>query len=137
MISFCCAEAEAGRPGVLLSGEPLVDLLPELTGAAAIGVNCVWPDAAVSHASLLRRLIPAGAAVRLMAYANIGRADPRGHWVCTDAVDPERYAAHAARWLEAGASIVGGCCGTTPRHIGAIRRMLSSRGGGFSPAEET
>lgn len=30
---------------------------------------------------------------------------------------PESFAHHAGRWVEAGAKVVGGCCGTTPDHI--------------------
>jgi S-methylmethionine-dependent homocysteine/selenocysteine methylase len=39
---------------------------------------------------------------------------------------PDAYAAEVERWLEAGASIVGGCCGTRPKHIRRLREMLNS-----------
>jgi S-methylmethionine-dependent homocysteine/selenocysteine methylase len=51
------------------------------------------------------------------AYANGGRWNQ-------PADDPETYAAHAQRWVDAGATIVGGCCGTTPAHIATLRRRL-------------
>jgi 5-methyltetrahydrofolate--homocysteine methyltransferase len=38
----------------------------------------------------------------------------------------EEFTAAAARFYEAGATIVGGCCGTTPQHIRAIRQVLDS-----------
>jgi homocysteine S-methyltransferase len=41
-------------------------------------------------------------------------------------VTAEYLADYARRFTEAGAVIVGGCCGTSPRHIGAIRRMLDA-----------
>jgi len=44
--------------------------------------------------------------------------------VPTDAVDPDRYADYAASWVAAGASIIGGCCGTTPATIGAVADRL-------------
>jgi homocysteine S-methyltransferase len=34
---------------------------------------------------------------------------------------PERFAAHAASWIRHGALVVGGCCGTGPGHIRALR----------------
>ena len=46
--------------------------------------------------------------------------DDDGNWVNTDATDPQRYAEYAQTWIEAGAAIVGGCCGTTPAHVRAL-----------------
>ncbi len=37
---------------------------------------------------------------------------------------PDTYAEEVELWLEAGASIVGGCCGTRPKHIRRLREML-------------
>lgn len=39
----------------------------------------------------------------------------------------ERLTALAAEWLEAGAQIVGGCCGTSPAHIGALKATIAAR----------
>jgi S-methylmethionine-dependent homocysteine/selenocysteine methylase len=41
---------------------------------------------------------------------------------------PDAYASEVQLWLEAGASIVGGCCGTRPKHIRRLREMLGSEG---------
>jgi S-methylmethionine-dependent homocysteine/selenocysteine methylase len=41
-------------------------------------------------------------------------------------LDPEAYASEVQTWLEAGATIVGGCCRTRPEHIRRLREMLSS-----------
>ena len=43
-------------------------------------------------------------------------------------VAPEEFARWAALFLEDGASILGGCCGTTPDHIQALRALLDRRG---------
>jgi S-methylmethionine-dependent homocysteine/selenocysteine methylase len=40
-------------------------------------------------------------------------------------LDPEAYASEVQRWLDAGASIVGGCCRTRPEHIRRLRVMLT------------
>jgi homocysteine S-methyltransferase len=120
MISFCTKSD--GPPGMLLSGEPLTDLIPELEHAAAIAVNCVAGPAVEAQVKLLRMLIPRH--IRVGAYANVSKANPAGGWDRTDAVDPEIYAEYAARWVEAGATIVGGCCGTRPEMIQAIARRL-------------
>jgi 5-methyltetrahydrofolate--homocysteine methyltransferase len=39
---------------------------------------------------------------------------------------PDAMAAHVHKLLDAGARIVGGCCGTTPAHIAAIRAAVDS-----------
>ena len=54
------------------------------------------------------------------AYANIGYADESGNWISTDAINPQRYAQYARQWIDAGATLIGGCCGTTPQTIRAI-----------------
>ena len=41
--------------------------------------------------------------------------------------DPEYFADYAISFREAGAVLVGGCCGTTPEHIAAMRRALDTR----------
>jgi len=39
-------------------------------------------------------------------------------------LDPEQYAQHVAHWLQAGATVVGGCCGTGPEHIASLYRLI-------------
>ena len=51
------------------------------------------------------------------AYAHFPRAAGR--------MDPQRYLEYAKGWSEQGARIIGGCCGTTPDHIRALRQWLS------------
>ena len=41
-------------------------------------------------------------------------------------LDPENYAAHANDWLKAGATVVGGCCGTRPAHIAKIKELIEN-----------
>ena len=40
---------------------------------------------------------------------------------------PELFAAGAKKLLDAGVNIIGGCCGTTPEHIRAMRKMMEER----------
>jgi S-methylmethionine-dependent homocysteine/selenocysteine methylase len=40
---------------------------------------------------------------------------------------PQDFTALATMWIDAGASLLGGCCGTTPEHIRALRLMLSEQ----------
>jgi S-methylmethionine-dependent homocysteine/selenocysteine methylase len=42
-------------------------------------------------------------------------------------LDPDSYCNYAAEWLVAGASVVGGCCGTRPAHIARMRTLIDAR----------
>ena len=48
------------------------------------------------------------------------------HDLDTTTYSPAELAADGAAWLGMGAQIVGGCCGTTPDHITALRRVVPS-----------
>lgn len=121
MISFCAASG--GPPGILLSGEPLTDLVPALHDALAVGVNCTAASMTDQQVKLLRLLLPAH--VRVSAYANVSKASADGKWITTDAADPMIYADYAARWISSGAGMVGGCCGTRPEMIEEMKRRIS------------
>lgn len=92
---------------------------------SAILVNCI-PVAQVHAAlALLRQHVPAN--VRYGAYANVGHVDDAVGWTLTHAVTPSQYRETANGWRTLGASIIGGCCGTMPAHIEALRDGLESR----------
>ena len=57
------------------------------------------------------------------AYPNAGYWT-RPNWAFVDQVSPEVYLADARRWVEAGAGIVGGCCGVGVEHIRAVAEGL-------------
>ena len=89
------------------------------TPVDAIGVNC----GAGPHACLdaLERL--SAGAIPLSIVPNAGLPQRiEGHFVY--AAGPEYVGAMVPRMLAAGARIVGGCCGTTPAHIAAMRTAL-------------
>ena len=120
--------------GKLLSGEPIGDaaraLLP--LGPDALGINCV-PAAKLSRD--LEILAGAAPGLPLCAYGNLGLPDESRGWAFTEDLAPDDYASHARRWLELGARIVGGCCGTTPDHTRALRTLLDEQGSaGSEPA---
>lgn len=116
-VSLTCREN-----GKLLSGEPIKSALDELLqlSPSALLVNCCTPTIATQALKSLRGLhnVPIG------AYANNGHDEHAG-WAFTGDYTPARYLEEAQRWLALGARIVGGCCGTTPEHIRALREGLS------------
>lgn len=120
-ISFCLRST--GPRGVLLDGTPVADLAPHLAGARFVGINCVAAPSLAEHIAVVRSALPGGMAIA--AYGNVGYADEQGGWVSTDAVEPVRYAQYAMDWVAAGATLVGGCCGTGPDTIRAIADRLA------------
>lgn len=46
------------------------------------------------------------------------------NWQFIDMISPEDFASEAQQWLEAGAQVIGGCCGTGPEHIRALKERL-------------
>ena len=113
---------DAAAPMTLLSGESIEAAVAALTNLmpTAIMVNCV-PLAYVDRAFAKLRASYRGS---IGLYANVGHADDVIGWTLTDDVQPSAYARHARRWIEQGAAIVGGCCGTSPVHIADIRKQV-------------
>lgn len=108
--------------GDLLGGEAIeaaVEAIEPL-GPLAFGLNCIPPAGMTKALPRLRRATQR----TLAAYAHIGNPEPIFGWSFSQDVRPEDYAREARRWLELGARILGGCCGTTPAHIRALAAGL-------------
>jgi 5-methyltetrahydrofolate--homocysteine methyltransferase len=91
-------------------------------GVSAVGANC---GRSLADMDAIVPEMVAAAAGRVPVWIKPNAGIPRivGDAVVYDA-DPETFAAHTCRYVEQGAQIVGGCCGSTPAHIGAIARAL-------------
>jgi homocysteine S-methyltransferase len=61
------------------------------------------------------------------AYAEIPHAEDAAAAGGFEPVGPPGYAAAARDWLDRGVILVGGCCGTTPAHVAALRALLALR----------
>ncbi len=110
--------------GDLLSGEPLEEAIEavEPFEPLALGLNCIPPSGLTRNLPRLR----AATDRPLVAYAHLGNPEPITGWSFSQDVSPEAYAKEAARWIELGARIIGGCCGTTPAHIAALRSLIDN-----------
>ncbi|MEW6250393.1 MAG: homocysteine S-methyltransferase family protein [Planctomycetota bacterium] len=120
----CVVSFTARESGELLGGDPLEAACAAVApfGPLALGLNCVPPRGVTELLPRLRR----ATAGPIAAYAHINNAVPTRGWSYAQAVTPEEYAQEALRWLSVGANIIGGCCGTTPAHIAALRGMLDA-----------
>ncbi|HEY7020005.1 MAG TPA: bifunctional homocysteine S-methyltransferase/methylenetetrahydrofolate reductase, partial [Ktedonobacterales bacterium] len=117
--------------GQTLSGESPTSVALALSalGVDVIGSNCSVGPAGIEDtihemAAALQTVIPAGDQVPLLsAQPNAGlpaRVENRFLYVST----PAYFADYARRFAEAGVRLIGGCCGTTPSHIGAMHTAL-------------
>ena len=100
--------------------EDVVRVLEDLD-VPVIGANCSQGPQPMLET--VQRMAGAVRRARLSAMPNAGSptlVDGRFVYLCT----PEYMASYARRFLAAGVSLVGGCCGTTPAHIRNLVRSV-------------
>jgi homocysteine S-methyltransferase len=94
-----------------------------LAGADAVGMNCTLGPQETHE--LFSRL-PATISAPLSAMPNAGYPSVV-HGRSVYLSSPDYLREYAAAFVDAGAAIVGGCCGTTPEHIRAMAREVSGK----------
>jgi len=130
------AARESGKPFIvswtidregerLRGGDSFSAAVRALDGLApeALLVNCTSCNAVTAAIPRLRGLtdLPIG------AYANPTFDEPAGgepEYEVAAPISPQEYARVAQGWVADGASVVGGCCGTNPEFIAALRRAI-------------
>ena len=119
------------RSGRLRSGESLDEAVRALEplGIDALLLNCSTPEAIdAAWPGLAGATVPTG--VYANAFTSIAALEPGGTVAVLEArtdLGPQAYAERAAGWVERGATIVGGCCETTPAHVRALAGRLARR----------
>jgi 5-methyltetrahydrofolate--homocysteine methyltransferase len=103
-----------------LSPTQVVDAFAPL-GVAAIGANC--GKSLADTDLIVEELVAAADGLPLWVKPNAGVPRMVGDAVIYDA-GPDDLARHVLGYVERGARIVGGCCGSTPEHIAAIAATL-------------
>lgn len=106
--------------GSLFSGAEAGPILRELeeAGAAAVGFNCVAADMMTPYlVSKLRRYVKGP----LLCKPNAGNPVIESDGLPCYPMVPEEFAGIIHQCKENGATLLGGCCGTTPEHIRAIK----------------
>ena len=105
--------------GCLFSGIPAGPVLRELAlgGAAAVGFNCVCADCLTPGlVSLLRRYVK----IPLICKPNAGMPTIGADGIAHYDMSPADFATVLHDCATMGATLLGGCCGTTPAHIHAL-----------------
>lgn len=88
-------------------------------GADAVGANCGTSLDLDAYTALARELAAEAKGTPVALQPNAGTPELRGETL-TYVVTPEEMARFAPRWIEAGVTVLGGCCGTTPAHLAAM-----------------
>jgi len=105
-----------------LMGNALADCVRRLVdeGADVVGANC---GSGIAVMVEVGRALRAATRAPLVVQANAGLPEQRdGRLVYTEG--PELFAERARELVEVGVAVIGGCCGTTPDHIAALRAMI-------------
>ncbi len=89
----------------------------ERLGAKAVGVNCTPPETAIE---VIKRMASA-TFLPLIAKPNAGRVTIAGKKV-RHTISDQNLARYFGDFIQAGASIIGGCCGTTPDYITFLKK---------------
>ena len=113
--------------GSLFSGAEAGPVLRELekAGACAVGFNCVPADNMTAGLVMkLRRFTK----LPLICKPNAGMPVINAQGLAEYDLDPEGFASVMAECHAAGATLLGGCCGTTPAHLAALKKALSETG---------
>ena len=108
--------------GVLFSGADAGPVLKELedSGAAAVGFNCVAADMMTPYlVSKLRRFVKGP----LVCKPNAGNPTIGADGIARYDMAAEEFANVLKECKSMGAKLLGGCCGTTPEHIAALREI--------------
>ena len=91
-------------------------------GVAAIGANC--GTTLENMEAIVKECSAMAAGLVIWAKPNAGMPALGDDGAATYNVTPEQMGEFANRYVQAGARIVGGCCGSTPAHVAAIARAV-------------
>ncbi len=119
-ISFQCRDESR-----IADGTPIGEcaaLLDSVDAVTAIGVNCTAPRLIPPLIKTLR----SATSKPLVVYPNSGESYDARTRTWTGLTDPDAFASAAVRWHAAGASIIGGCCRTTPDFIRRLGSLLKT-----------
>lgn len=118
-----------------LYGERLENVFPDIAGrdgVVVVGLNCcVGPAQMLSALNVIKEMTDKP--ISVMPNAGLPRrVEDRTLYMCT----PEYMAEYAKRFFEHGARIIGGCCGTTPKHIKQIAKAITAMSRSIHPQKK-
>lgn len=129
-VSFTLQDDQALPTAQLRSGESIAETaeLIKSLNVSAVLFNCCQPEVILQAIQEIRELIPD--TIKIGAYANAfppqnseATANDGLDEIRKD-LDPDAYLQFAKQWQEAGASMIGGCCGIGPEHIQKLSQFF-------------
>ena len=102
----------------------------EAAGADVVGSNC---GTGIDDMISIARAMARATRLPLIIQPNAGLPESRGGRIVYNET-PEFMAARVPELLDLGVAVVGGCCGTTPEHVRAIRGAVDAWRGRSRPA---
>lgn len=115
--------ATAAKGGRTIMGNRAAEIaqVAAAGGAIAVGANCgdLAPEEFVP---VIKEMLPAG--LPIIIQPNAGKPRLENGITCYDLTTQE-FAQGLLECHKAGAQLLGGCCGTTPQHIAAIKQLLA------------
>lgn len=112
---------EDGRTLYGTDGKTAMVVLQNM-GADAVGLNCsTGPDKMLSLVEEMKEY----ATIPIIAKPNAGMPYLEDGVTCYN-MEPKEFALEMEKLVKAGVSIVGGCCGTTPEHIKALKKRIQN-----------
>ena len=122
---MCSMTVEAD--GNIFTGGNIIEAAAQLeaAGADAVGINCsVGPEQMEAIIHNIRKTV----SVPVLAKPNAGMPIIAEDGQAVYQMEPEDFARHMMALASQGATLLGGCCGTTPAFIKALAQRLSARG---------
>lgn len=120
------------HPSCLRSGETLADAVNAVVpfGVEAITVNCSMPETVTVAMPTLVDLFPnvGGYANAFQSISALGDGGTTVELKARKGLTPKVYAEYALGWVDAGATVIGGCCEVGPAYIAEIDRVLRAAG---------
>lgn len=124
---------ESGNTLYGASAESAVVILQEM-GVDAVGLNCsAGPDKMIEIVRRMKKV----AQVPLIAKPNAGLPQVNEKGETYYDMDPKQFAEYMKEILDAGAQIVGGCCGTAPEYIAALKEAAEGHTADFPETTDT
>jgi len=124
VLSIAYTTTQKGGRTIMGSSVEEAAALAEKYAAAAVGANC--GDLDPEGMALVTGFYRQATSLPLIIQPNAGKPKLVGSETIYD-MEPGEYAQGAVKCMENGASIIGGCCGTTPAHLEAVVKTLGGR----------
>ena len=120
-LSFSCKDHQSVSDGTPFA--ECVALAGDVDQVLAIGLNCTPPQFAESLVTIARK----ASNKPILVYPNKGERWDAQHKCWLPAEKDLDFASEAVRWKQAGATLIGGCCRSTPEDIAHLKKNLCKK----------